>query len=110
MPTYPPVAGGPHASRSASTVDAIASCRVRARRAVAPNASNSAPWSAISCRIPRGPFAERRAALTSLPNAITGEPLTKASPKAAMTFATPGPLVSSAAPTWPVARCSPSAA
>ena len=42
--------------------------------------------------------------LTSLASTSIGEPLTYASPKAATTFAAPGPLVSRAAETWPVAR------
>ena len=85
-------------------MDAIASCRVRARRAVAPNASNIAPWSAISCRIPRVPVGARSDWLTSLASTSIGEPLMKASPNAATTLAAPGPLVSSAAATSPVAR------
>ena len=88
----------------------MASCRVRAVRDGAPNDANMAPWSAISCSSPRGPDDERSAWLGSLAMTMTGDPLTKASPKAPSTFAAPGPEVSRARPGTPVARARPSAA
>ena len=50
------------------------------------------------------PVGARSDWLTSLASTSIGEPLVKASPNAATTLAAPGPLVSSAAATSPVAR------
>ena len=71
---------------------------------------NIPAWSVHSCRTPRCWPGRRSVVGMSVATTSTGEPLAQASPVAASVFAAPGPVVTSATPSCPVARAKPSAA
>ena len=71
---------------------------------------NRPAWSGTSCSIPRCTPSRRRPAGTSVAITTMGERDAHASPTAPSVLAAPGPVVTSATPTAPVARACPSAA
>jgi hypothetical protein len=69
-----------------------------------------AAWSRDSCSTPLTRPARRSACGISDATSSTGDPTDAASPNAASALAAPGPVVTTAAPSVPVARAHPSAA
>ena len=81
-----------------------------ARNVALVTGANIARWSGTSCSRPRCTPSRRRVVGTSVAITTTGEREAQASPTAPSVFAAPGPVVTRATPTFPLARAYPSAA
>ncbi len=98
-----PVGADSARSPDSSAAAAISSAPVSSPAALV-TATNIAVWSRVSCRVP--PYTPSRRSRVAMSVAITstGEPEAIASPVAPSVLAAPGPVVTTATPSRPVAR------
>ena len=104
MPRYTGPVGAVSAVHPDSSAAGAISSALATRRAAFVTGPNIAVWSRVSCSVPRYTPSRRSAVETSVAITSTGEPAAIASPVPPRVFAAPGPVVTSATPSRPVAR------